>query len=1176
MTTLTKTFKVHMKNKHRRGRRNNAKKFSKSLRFLGINAAGLRPKLLTFEKVLKDLKPSVFFIEETKFKDAGKVKFDNYLLFEKPRRNRINGGGVLIGCIEELNPVWVNEGNNDVEALSIDIFVKKMKIRCCVAYGFQENDDNEKKEEFWNYLDGEVHSAKQSGAGLVIQFDGNLWAGKKIIPNDPRIQNRNGRLFEQFLTRNKHLTVVNSLEICEGLITRRRFRNGSLEESILDFFIVCDQVLPHVTKMVIDEKKKHVLTNYENVKTGRKATDTDHNTQFIDLDLKILTEKPVRHVVWNFKNKESQKAFRKETSETKAFTDCFKNELDLGKQIKNWKNVLIASCNKSFKKIRITKTRKAKNISPEASKLINIRNELSHYKDNEKEVEALDEKISDIEAEMNRNKIVKNFQELSQNPENVNLGKVWKCLNKIWPKYANSLPTAKMNYDGRLISSPKELKKLLAKEYKERLRTRPLRSDMSHLKIKKKRIFQMKLKLAEKNKSKLWTMADLELALRDLKTNKSRDPEGFINEIFKNDVIGTNLKESMLLMFNALKKEKMIPKFMNKSYITTIPKKGSRLKLENERGIFRVSVFRNILMRMIYNQNYHKIDCNISDSQMGGRKSKGCRNNIFIVNGIIHDVMSSQKKEPVLLQIYDYRQMFDGIFLEEAISDVYDSGFNDDNLSLVYLANKQISMEVNTPNGRTEVQNIEDVVLQGDTFGSLLASVQVDRICQEIESTGLGYKHKNILSVSMLGLVDDLIGITPVGYKAQQMNEIINVKSAEKRLQFGVSKCKSMLISKKPELVQNSQLAVDTWSMKHVKNSSTGELELVENYEGKTNLDRTDKHKYLGFLLSSKGDNMVNITQLKNKSIGTIRKIFSKLESLKLRKYYFECGVIFLNVMLRSSLLYACETYYGLTESQIRQIERIEECFLRKLFKTTKGCPISQLYLELGHIPARFQIIKSRLLFLKYIQEQDPKSLIHKFLFLQFKHPTRGDWASSCLKDLKFLEIEKTIEEIKEMNRNKFICFLNEAIKTKAFEYLLKLRGKKGQEIKYSEMKMADYLTPSDTDLSITDKRYIFSIRNRMVDIPTNFPSKSKNNDEKCKKCGDLETMKHLYLCDLNKENKNVKYEEIFGENLRNMKKVYKNFKTNYENKEKLRVTNPRDPLCDPLYLCSEYSNGNI
>ena len=103
---------------------------------------------------------------------------------------------------------------------------------------------------------------------------------------------------------------------------------------------------------------------------------------------------------------------------------------------------------------------------------------------------------------------------------------------------------------------------------------------------------------------------------------------------------------------------------------------------------------------------------------------------------------------------------------------------------------------------------------------------------------------------------------------------------------------------------------------------------------------------------------MINIQNLKNKSIGIIRKLFTKLESLQLRKYYFECGIIFLKAILRPSILYASETYYCLSEHQIRQIERIEEQFLRKLFKTSKGCPISQLYLESGHIPARFQIFK--------------------------------------------------------------------------------------------------------------------------------------------------------------------------------------------------------------------------
>ena len=195
-----------------------------------------------------------------------------------------------------------------------------MKIRCCVGYGRQENDAIGQKEAFWDYLDNEVMEAKQSGAVLVIHMDGNLWAGEEIIPNDPRPQNRNGVLFEQFLKRNPNLNVVNSLELCEGLVTRRRNRNGKVEESVLDFFIVCDLILPHVTRMVIDEKKEHVLTNYEQVKKNGKANDTDHATEYIDLALEIVTEKPKRMEIWNLKNKKGQETFRSITENTNLFS----------------------------------------------------------------------------------------------------------------------------------------------------------------------------------------------------------------------------------------------------------------------------------------------------------------------------------------------------------------------------------------------------------------------------------------------------------------------------------------------------------------------------------------------------------------------------------------------------------------------------------------------------------------------------------------------------------------------------------------------------------------------------------------------------------------------------------------------------------------------------------------
>ena len=274
-------------------------------------------------------------------------------------------------------------------------------------------------------------------------------------------------------------------------------------------------------------------------------------------------------------------------------------------------------------------------------------------------------------------------------------------------------------------------------------------------------------------------MTQLERPLKDLKNNKSRDFEGYVNEIFKADVIGEDLKMSLLVMFNKMKRKKLIAKFMNFSNISTVHKKGSKILLENERGIFRVSVIRLILMRLIYNTNYSKIDRNMSDCQM-----------------------------------------FDSIDLEEAISDLFDVGMQDDTLVLVYKANKEIYMAVKTPTGLTERQTLENIVLQGDTWGSILASVQVDSIGKECVEAGYGYKYKDSLPVSMLGLVDDTIGVTEAGFKVQQMNAFINVKTAEKSLQFA-------LVGKDNVSVINNALKVEYWTVKYVdkiqrKNEESG------------------------------------------------------------------------------------------------------------------------------------------------------------------------------------------------------------------------------------------------------------------------------------------------------------------------------------------------------------------
>ena len=176
--------------------------------------------------------------------------------------------------------------------------------------------------------------------------------------------------------------------------------------------------------------------------------------------------------------------------------------------------------------------------------------------------------------------------------------------------------------------------------------------------------------------------------------------------------------------------------------------------------------------------------------------------------------------------------MFDSIHLEQALSDIFDVGVNDDTLALLHKANEEVHMSVKTPSGLTDGQIVKNIVLQGDTFGSILASVQVDSIGKDCMKEGFGYLYKNSLEVSFLGLVDDIIGVTEVGVKAQMLNAFMNIKTAEKTLQFGPTKCKSMLIGKNTENVMNTELMVDNWAVEYKENTMTVEDDIIENYCG--------------------------------------------------------------------------------------------------------------------------------------------------------------------------------------------------------------------------------------------------------------------------------------------------------------------------------------------------------
>ena len=111
-------------------------------------------------------------------------------------------------------------------------------------------------------------------------------------------KNKNGKYLESFLLKNSHLTVVNSLNICDGNITRVRNTTERRAESIIDFFIVCDQILPLVNKMKIDSKGDLTLTGYNG-----KVVKSDHRMLTLEVNLTFHKEKTHdRTEVFNVRN----------------------------------------------------------------------------------------------------------------------------------------------------------------------------------------------------------------------------------------------------------------------------------------------------------------------------------------------------------------------------------------------------------------------------------------------------------------------------------------------------------------------------------------------------------------------------------------------------------------------------------------------------------------------------------------------------------------------------------------------------------------------------------------------------------------------------------------------------------------------------------------------------------
>ena len=629
----------------------------------------------------------------------------------------------------------------------------------------------------------------------------------------------------------------------------------------------------------------------------------------------------------------------------------------------------------------------------------------------------IENEITDIVANENYKMVVDTVKEITEDGNINGSGRknMWKKLKDKYPKISQPIPVAKNDNKGNLITKHQDLKTLYLKTYKQRLRNRPIKEGLSEFKKLKENLFVTRMKLAESKKSDLWTMNQLEKAMKTLKKNKSRDPNGWINELFQDGVAGNNLKLSLLHILNEMKKQNYIPDFVRFADVSTIYKgKGSKKDLRNERGIFVVTIFRSLLMKLIYQDYYSILDKSMSDSQIGSRKGKNIRNHLWIVYGIISDVLSSKSKKPIDIQVYDYKQCFDSLWLKECLNDLYAAGVQDDKFALLYNVNSNVKVAVRTPVGKTQRESISNVITQGDVIGPMFCSKQVDTFGQKcLQENRYTYSYRGEVEIPPLSMVDDLLCVSQCGFRTKSANAFLTFQTDSKKLQFGAQKCKKLHVGKSIQEFKCQALKIDDWKEVQFYNVETGIEEIQDICIDKQEIEDSCQEKYLGDIISVDGRNINNIKARVTKGTGIVSKILSILDGIPFGQYYFEVALILRSSLLLSSILCNSESWYNVTKAELDLIESVDLCFLRRILNAPKSTPKEMLYLELGCIPLRHIIRKRRILFLHYILNQETNSLIFRFLMSQMKNRKNKDWTVQVISDLKELKMDEDLEKIK-------------------------------------------------------------------------------------------------------------------------------------------------------------------
>ena len=110
-----------------------------------------------------------------------------------------------------------------------------------------------------------------------------------------------------------------------------------------------------------------------------------------------------------------------------------------------------------------------------------------------------------------------------------------------------------LDNNGNLLTTNSAIKERAVEVYSKRLEPNIIEENLEEYEDETNKVCELRMKECQANITEPWDEDDLKLVLKQLAKNKSRDADGLANDIFKEEVAGSDLLRAVLKLMNLMK-----------------------------------------------------------------------------------------------------------------------------------------------------------------------------------------------------------------------------------------------------------------------------------------------------------------------------------------------------------------------------------------------------------------------------------------------------------------------------------------------------------------------------------------------------------------------------------------------------------------------------------------------